>query len=161
MVERDQDPTDVSQVQQTKQLSKVYNLGYIAKVNISKTQIISVYLDRKTASHLNGYKSVAYLDAYVKSGKLCDNHYYILYDTLDEQLKKDFLHKNNIKDIILYKSGIGQYNKDGILIQEFRSKHHCQETLKIGEKSLNKALLSGLSYDDFMYKVLDEKLVVV
>jgi hypothetical protein len=153
-VERDQDPMDVSKVSPTKHLSKVYNLGYIAKMNEDKTKIINVYLDRKTASFLNGYESVAYLDNYVKNDKICGSFYYMLYDNIDESIRNNFL----LKDVVLYKSGIGKYDDNGVLLQEFRSKYHCQQELKIGEKSLNKALLSGNSYNGFMYKHLEEKL---
>jgi phage anti-repressor protein len=161
MVERDQNPNEIVNLPETKQLFKIYNLGYIAKMNIDKTQIVNVYLDRKSASFLNGYKSVAHLDKYVKDNKICDNYFYVLYETLGQEIKDEFLHKNNLTDIVLYKSGVGQYDANDALVKEFRSKQHCQEVLKIGEKTLNKALLSGNQYMDFYYRYCIEKLEVV
>lgn len=82
----------------------------------------------------------------------------MIYDTIDENIRNEFLKEKSIKDLLLYKSGIGKYDSNGVLLQEFRSKQHCQQELKIGEKSLNKALLSGNSYNCFIYKNLEEKL---
>jgi hypothetical protein len=81
-----------------------------------------------------------------------------LYENADEEVKEQFLSKKSIKDIVLYKSGICKYDQNGVLIQEFRSKHHYQQELKIGEKSLNKSLLSGEKLQENYYKFLPEKL---
>ncbi len=81
-----------------------------------------------------------------------------MYENVDEEVKEQFLSKKSIKDVVLYKSGIGKYDQNGVLIREFRSKHHCQQELKIGEKSLNKSLLSGEKLQENYYKFLPEKL---
>jgi phage anti-repressor protein len=157
-VERDLDANDVSGVQPTKKLSKEYNLGYIAKTNLTKTEVIAVYLDRKTASMCNNYNSVAFLDNYVKNAKECDGHYYILFEKLSDEVKQAFLDKHNITtEICLYKSGVGKFTESGELLAEFRSKYHLQQELKIGEKSLNKALITGKSYNGYLFKKLEEK----
>lgn len=157
-VERDLDANDISGVQPTKKLSKEYNLGYIAKTNLTKTEVIAVYLDRKTASMCNNYNSVAFLDNYVKNDKECDGHYYILFEKLSDEVKQAFLDKHNITtEICLYKSGVGKFTESGELLAEFRSKYHLQQELKIGEKSLNKALITGKSYNGYLFKILEEK----
>jgi hypothetical protein len=157
LVERNDDPTNVDNVQETTKLKKIQNLGYIAKLNSSKNEIINVYLDRKTASIKNGYDSICYLDYFVKTGKLVDSHYYILYDTLDEILKTEFLRKNNIKEVVLYKNGgVGQY-KENTLVKEFKSKYDCHVFSKIGNKSICKALETGKSYNGYNYIYLPEK----
>ena len=45
----------------------------------NKTEILNVYLDRKTAAKLNGYKSLSALDNPVKKNTITNNHYYMLY----------------------------------------------------------------------------------
>jgi hypothetical protein len=121
-----------------------------------------VYLDRKTASLKNGYDSVAYLDYFVKHGKKIGEYFYVLYDILDTPLKTNFLEKQGLSDIILYKStGVGQFDTNGNLVREFKSKYSCQELIGIGNKSLCKALETGKQYNGCIYKYIPDKLSVL
>ena len=75
LIERNLDPNIIHSIQPTKQ-TKVQQLGYIAKLNADKSEILNVYLDRKTAANLNGYQSISALDNPVKNvslsnGKTC------------------------------------------------------------------------------------------
>ena len=158
-VDREKDPYIVENVNPTKQLQKHQNIGYIAKLNNNKSEILNVYLDRKTASILNNYDSVAYLDYFVKHNKPVQSYYYVLYDSLNEALKTKFLNKIKSNNIVLYKNGVGQYNSDGTtLINEFKSVHDCQISVGIGNKSLTKALSTGKTYNGYVYKYLTNKL---
>jgi prophage antirepressor-like protein len=56
LVERNLDPNIIHIIQPTKQ-TKVQNVGYVAKLNQDKTEILNVYLNKKTAAQLNGYQS--------------------------------------------------------------------------------------------------------
>ena len=102
------DPNVIHKIEETKN-TKIQNIGYIAKVNKDKTEIINVYLDRKTAAKFNNYKSDSGLDYHVKYETITNEHYYILFDKCDEKLKNDFIKKNN-GEPILYKDGIGQFD---------------------------------------------------
>ena len=75
-VDRELDPTIIHNILPTKQ-TKNQNLGYIAQINKDKTEIVNVFLDRKTASHYNGYESSAALDNPVKNYTISKNFYYI------------------------------------------------------------------------------------
>ena len=152
-VDRALDATIVK-IEKTKQ-TKIQNLGYIAKLNKDKTEIINVYLDRKTASLDNGFQSSGSLDNPVKKGTLAKDHYYLLYDNCDKQLKDNFVKKHG--EPILYKDGIGQYDKDNKLIKEFISKNACCMNLAISDKSLTKALKQNISYNNYYFKYLDTK----
>jgi hypothetical protein len=161
LVDRKENPNVVTTIQPTKLLQKVQNLGYIAKLSHDKCFIVNVYLDRKTASIKNGYNTVSFLDSYVKNGNLIDGHYYTLYDSCENDLKLSFLQKNNLTNVVLYKSGgVGQYDLNNNLIKEFRSKYDCQSQIQIGNKSLCKALETGKSYNDCFYKYLNDKLFI-
>jgi phage anti-repressor protein len=155
-----QNPTVVN-IQETRALKKVQNNGYIAKLNKEKTEILAVYLDRQTASRLNNYNSIAYLDAYVKSGKIVnDQFYYLLYDTLSQDLKDAFLRKIGKGELVLYKNGgVGQFDLNNNLIREFRSKLDCVNSCEIGNKSLVKALSTGTPYNNYVYRYLEPKYV--
>ena len=65
-----------------------------------KTQIINVYLNRKTAALANNFSSSSALDYYVKNNTLINEYYYILLSDCDLKLKSDFLNKHNIDFII-------------------------------------------------------------
>ena len=156
-VERDQDPTILHNLQETK-ITRPQNLGYIAKLNVSKTEIINVYLDRKTAANQNGYESSSALDLPVKRNTITNGHYYQLYDTCEESLKQTFETKIH-GEPILYKEGIGQFDANTIqMTQEFSSKYDCLRKLKMSDKTLAKALDKKLPYNGYVYKVLGNKL---
>ncbi len=157
LVERNLDPTIIHNIQSTKQ-TKSQNLGYIAKLNSEKTKIINIYLDRKTAANLNGYKNSGSLDNHVKNGTLTNGNYYILYDNCDINLVQEY--ENNNGCPILYKNGIGQYNNSGELIREFICKYDCIKELKMSDKTLTKSLNNQMPYNGYTYKELGSKLFI-
>jgi hypothetical protein len=159
LVERNLDPNIIHNIEPTKQ-TRSQNMGYIAKLNIDKSEIINVYLDRKTAAIKNGYTSSAGLDNVVKNFTLSKSYYYMLYDTCDDELKENFIIKNNNQDPILYKNGIGQFDAENNLVKEFICKYDCIQTLHISEKTLQKALDKQVPYNGHMFKYLEPKLVL-
>lgn len=155
LVERNLDPTIIHEIQPTKQTTP-QNVGYIAKLNAYKSEILNVYLDRKTAAKLNGYQSLSALDNPVKNGTITNNHYYMLYDNCDKELIDKFEEKNG--QPLLYKNGIGQYDLNHKLVREFSCKYDCIRELKMSDKTLTKSLLNNIPYNNFYYKELGEKL---
>jgi hypothetical protein len=153
LVDRNLDPNIILNIKPTK-ITRAQNLGYIAKVNATKTEIINVYLDRKTAATENGYSSSSALDNPVKNYTITNGHYYVLYDSCEEDLKEEFVIKNNNKEPILYKNGVGQYNPENNLIQEFICKYDCIKSLRISDKTLEKALTKNVLYNGNYFKYL-------
>jgi hypothetical protein len=154
-VDRELDPTIIHHISPTKQ-TKSQNLGYIAQLNQEKTEIVNVYLDRKTAAQINGYESSSALDNPVKNFTISKGFYYRLYHDCDEELRQDF--ENNHGIPLLYKDGVGQYDMQSHLIKEFACKYDCIKTLSISDKTLAKALEKNISYQGFYYKFLGSKL---
>jgi prophage antirepressor-like protein len=157
LVERNLDPNIIHSIQPTKQ-TKVQQLGYIAKLNADKTEILNVYLDRKTAAQLNGYQTSSALDNPVKNNSLSNGHYYTLYDTCEQDLIQNFEDKNG--EPLLYKNGIGQYDMNNNLVKEFSCKYDCIRELKMSDKTLAKALQNNIPYNNYYYKELGAKLVI-
>jgi prophage antirepressor-like protein len=155
LVERNLDPNVIHSIEPTKQIQE-QNLGYIAKLNIDKTEILNVYLDRKTAALSNGYKTPSALDNPVKNQTSVNDHYYILYDKCNEELVKKFEQK--YCEPLLYKNGIGQYDENNILIKEFKDKYTCQKEMRMSDKTLKKALTTNILYNEYYYKEIGEKL---
>ena len=154
-VGRNEDPNKIENIQPTK-ITRPQNLGYIAKLDLNKTKIINVYLDRKTASTENGYQSSSALDEPVKSGKPSRDFLYMLYDKCDDVLRKEF--EEEYGEPVLYKDGIGKFNDNENLIMEYVCKYDCIKQEKMSDKTLAKALEQKLPYNGFYYKKLDKKI---
>ena len=157
--ERNRDPSIIDNIQPTKQ-TKNQNLGYIAKLNQDKTDILNVYLDRKTACTSNGYATTSVLDIPVKNETIYNGFFYTLYENCDEDLQEAFVEKHG--EPILYKNGVGQFDSEtNELLQEFVCKYECIKQIKISDKTLAKALDKHVAYNTFHFKTLGSKLQVV
>ena len=162
-VNRELDPTIVN-IQPTK-ITKVQNLGYIAKLNSEKTEILNVYIDRKTAALDNNYNKDSALDDVVKKHKISNNHYYSLYDSCADDIKEQFIIKmNGIDNGIpetkypkLYKNGVGKYTGDWEMVAEYKTKFECWRTEGFSDKTLNKAIESQKMHNGYYYKDLNAK----
>ena len=157
LVERNLDPNIIHSLEPTKE-TKVQNLGYIAKLNIDKTQILNVYLDRKTTSQQNGFESSSALDNPVKNGTKVNNQYYTLYDKCEADLINNF--EAEYGKPLLYKNGVGQYDLDNNLVNDFSCKYDCIRELKMSDKTLTKALDKNVQYNGFYYKSLGIKIFI-
>lgn len=157
LVDRNLDPNIIHSLEPTKE-TKVQNLGYIAKLNIDKSQILNVYLDRKTASQQNGFESSSALDNPVKNGTIVNNQYYTLYDKCEADLINNF--EAEYGKPLLYKNGVGQYDLDNNLVNEFTCKYDCIRELKMSDKTLTKALDKDIQYNGFYYKSIGNKLKI-
>lgn len=156
-VERNKNPNILENIPETK-VTKLQNLGYIAKLNVDKTKILNVYLDRKTAAIENGFLSSAALDNPVKNEKIANGFFYVLYDNCDENLQEDFEENNG--EILLYKEGVGQYDNKNNLIKEFACKYDCIKQLKMSDKTLRKALDQKVMYNNYYFKYIGSKVKV-
>ena len=154
LVERNLDPNIIHNIESTKE-TKVQNLGYIAKVNSNKSEILNVYLDRKTASQMNGYYRSSSLDNPVKNNTLTNGYYYTLYDKCSNELIQKFEEINGKP--LLYKNGFGKYDSNYNLIREFSSKSDAIRELKMSDKTLAKSLQQNIPYNNFYYKELGSK----
>jgi hypothetical protein len=157
-VERNLDPNIITHIEPTKQ-TKIQNLGYIAKLNAEKNEILNVYLDRKTAANLNGYSSSYALDVPVKKYTISNGYYYKLYEYCNEELINNYETKHGTP--ILYKNGIGQYDLESNLVKEFSCKYDCIKILSISDKTLTKALEKNLPYNGHFFKELGSKLSIL
>ena len=155
-VDRELDQSIIYNIQQTKQ-TKVQNLGYIAQLNSDMTEILNVYLDRKTAAYFNGYQSSSALDNSVKNNTISKGFYYQLYDKCDEKLVNCFVSKLGAEPF-LYKNGVGQFDIDNNLVREFACKYDLVRELNISDKTITKSITKNIEYNSFFYKELESKL---
>lgn len=159
-VDREFDPNVVSNLKPTV-LTINRNAGYVAKLNNTKTEILNVYIDRKTASLKNGYISPNSLDDRVRNYQESNGYFYKLYEACSENLKADFeKNKNNNRPIVLYYNGIGQYDMNMNLINEYKSRNHCFKEYGISNKTLNKSIDKNLPYNGYFYKEICNKIMI-
>jgi hypothetical protein len=156
-VAQDKDP-NVLHNPITIQPSRSQNNGYIAKVNKDQTEIVAIYIDRKTAALQNGYVSASALDNPVKNKTIAKDHYYILYEKCEQPIVRQFVEKNG--EPLLYKDGVGQFNSNNELVQEFICKYDCIKKLKISDKTIAKALDKPILYNDHYFKTIGAKLFI-
>jgi hypothetical protein len=155
-VDRELDKSIIHNIQPTKQ-TKVQNLGYIAQINSDTTEILNVYLDRKTAAYFNGYQSSSALDNSVKNNTISKGFYYQLYDKCDQKLVNAFVSKLGAEPF-LYKNGVGQFDIDNNLVREFACKYDLIRELNISDKTITKSITKNIEYNLFFYKKLESKL---
>lgn len=156
LVDRELDPNIISNITPTKP-TKIQNLGYIAQINKEQTEIVNVFLDRKTAAQSNGYESISALDIPVKNFTLSNGFYYKIYTDCDVQCRENFEEKISGSPL-LYKNGVGQYDLENKLQKEFICKYECLKQLKMSDKTLAKALDKNKQYNGFYYKTIGQKL---
>lgn len=159
LVERDLDPNIIHYLQPTRQTQQ-QNVGYIAKLNSSKTEILNVYLDKKTACRENGGLTASALDTPIKNDAPHHGVYYMLYDKCSDELKEAFeeKHTNGVSPL-LYKNGVGQF--DALLhtmVREFGCKYDCIRELKMSDKTLARSLENKTVYNGYYYQELGAKL---
>jgi hypothetical protein len=153
-VDRNFDPDVIHNLPPTK-ITKMQIIGYVAKMNGEKTEILNVYMDRKTAAIENGYASISALDNSVKNASPRDGHYYALYEKCPDELKNAFEQKYGKP--LLYKDGVGQYSCDNILIKEFVCKYDCIKQLTMSDKTLAKALTKNVMYNNYYFRMIGSK----
>jgi hypothetical protein len=156
-VDRNVDPMISTPIAPTKQ-TKQQNIGYIAKINEAKTEILNVYLDRKTAAIQNNYNSDSSLDVPVKNASITNGHYYMLYEKCADELKTQFADIHG--EPVLYKNGIGHYDSENQLITEYVCKYDCIKQLKISDKTLAKALDKNVLYNNHYFRSIGSKIMI-
>ena len=157
-VERSLDPSVINNIVPTRP-SIQKNIGYIAKLNQDKSEILAVYIDRKTAAHENNYESISALDNPVKKFTLTKGHYYTLYDNCSEELRTSFEASNNGYPI-LYRNGVGQYDENGNLIHIFLCKYYCCNILGISDKCLTKSIKKNIPYNGHFFREIGDRLMI-
>ena len=158
LVDRELDANTLTTIEITKPTTEK-NPGYIAKLNQDKTEILNIYLDRKTASIANGYESSGSLDTPVKQFKISRGNYYLLYDNCSDELKQAFILKHG--EPLLYKDGVGKYDSGNQLVRSFACKYDCIRSLRMSDKTLAKALDKNILYNGHYFKTIGSKLQFV
>jgi hypothetical protein len=134
--------------------SKQYKQGYIAKMTADGSEILNVYIDRKTAAIMNGYDSWSALDTPVKNGTVTKGHVYKLFEECEN--KESFIEKHG-KEPLLYKNGFGIFDSSGKMVREYACRYDCIRLEKISDKTIAKAIEKNVPYKEMYFRDLGEK----
>jgi len=154
-VDRELDALRLENVAPSK-AAKQYKQGYIAKMTADGSEILNVYIDRKTAAMMNGYDSWSALDTPVKNGTVTKGHVYKLFEECEN--KESFIQKHG-KEPLLYKNGFGIFDSTGNMIHEYACRYDCIRSQKISDKTIAKAMEKNVSYKEMHFRDLGEKVV--
>ena len=152
-VDRELDASRLENVAPSK-ASKQYKQGYIAKLTADGSEILNVYIDRKTAAMMNGYDSWSALDTPVKKGTVTKGHVYKLFEECEN--KESFIQKHG-KEPLLYKNGFGIFDSNGKMVREYACRYDCIRFEKISDKTIAKAIEKNVPYKDMYFRDLGEK----
>ena len=155
LVDRELDPNIIHNISPNKQIN-IQNKGYIAQLNIEQTEIINVFIDRKTAAHCNGHTSSSALDTPVKNFTVIKGFYYKLFEKCSLELQQKFIENHGVP--LLYKDGVGVYNNENQLQKEFSCKYDVIRQLKMSDKTLAKALDKNILYNNNYFRSIGSKI---
>ena len=152
-VDRELDASKLENVAPSK-ASKQYKQGYVAKLTADGSEILNVYIDRKTAAMMNGYDSWSALDTPVKNGTVTKGHVYKLFEECEN--KESFIQKHG-KEPLLYKNGFGIFDSTGKMVREYACRYDCIRFEKISDKTIAKAIEKNVPYKEMHFRDLGEK----
>lgn len=154
-VDRELDASKLENVAPSK-ASKQYKQGYVAKLTADGSEILNVYIDRKTAAMMNGYDSWSALDTPVKKGTVTKGHVYKLFEECEN--KESFIQKHG-KEPLLYKNGFGVFDSSGKMVREYACRYDCIRLEKISDRTIAKAIEKNVPYKEMYFRELGEKVV--
>ena len=152
-VDRELDASRLENIAPSK-ASKQYKQGYVAKLTADGSEILNVYIDRKTAAMMNGYDSWSALDTPVKKGTVTKGHVYKLFEECEN--KESFIQKHG-KEPLLYKNGFGIFDSTGKMVREYACRFDCIRFEKISDRTIAKAIEKNVPYKEMHFRDLGEK----
>jgi prophage antirepressor-like protein len=152
-VDRELDASRLENIAPSK-ASKQYKQGYVAKLTADGSEILNVYIDRKTAAMMNGYDSWSALDTPVKNGTVTKGHVYKLFEECEN--KESFIKKHG-KEPLLYKNGFGVFDSSGKMVREYACRYDCIRLEKISDRTIAKAIEKNVPYKEMHFRDLGEK----
>lgn len=91
-------PDDTIQILDSTQQSKEVKTGYVAMLNLDKTQIVKVFCDQKAAADDRKFTSSASVSKAIKQGSQSSGHYFMMWNQCSQELKEHYLQQNILPD---------------------------------------------------------------
>ena len=94
-LDRDKDDTTIQNIGPTETMSVVH-IGYVAMLNLDKTEIVNVFPNAKIASEDRKFSNGAAVSKAVKLGTKSGGHYFSMWSDCDETLKSKYLETHEL-----------------------------------------------------------------
>lgn len=117
--------------------------GYVAMINLNKTEIMNVFCDQKAAAEDRQFKGIGAISSAIKKGTKSGGFYFSMWYDCSEDLKSKYLETNALPMPRILVNGkpvekLHPITKD--VVQKFASTAHVIKTMRIARASLNKAI---------------------
>jgi hypothetical protein len=155
-VARELDPMVISELSDTQNIT-CPSQGYVVKLDVDKKTITDVYFNRETACSDNGYESKSHLDYSINYSKVREEGCYMMYTKCNEELKDAFIEKNGGVPL-LYMNGIGKYDRNANLIQEYLCKRECMKLCSMTSRKFIEVTGNNIMHEGYYYEYMKRKL---
>jgi hypothetical protein len=130
-------PDDTFQVIGQTNNSKTIKIGYVAMLNLDKTEIVKVFCDQKECKEDRKLTSSASVANAIKRQSKCSGHYIQMWDDCSNELKEKYLQNNKLPQKRISGITILQIHPiNNNVIKKFSSVEDVIKEFKISRKTL-------------------------
>jgi len=137
--------------------SKIAKIGYVAMLNLDKTEIVKVFPDQKACKEDRQLTSSASVANAIKRESICRGHYIKMWDDCNEELKQKYLENNKLPNKRVNGISIHQLHPiNNNILKVYSSVEDVMKEFKIARKTL----LSSCNFDiickGYKWKIADK-----
>lgn len=130
--------------------------GFVAMLNITKTIIVQVFPDQKSAAKERQFTSSASISQAIQKNRLSSGHYFCYFDDCSEELKNAYLQHGSLprKPAKVNAVHINQINPiTNQIIQTFSSILDIQKEFQASRTSLKRAIANNTPFKGFLWSM--------
>jgi phage anti-repressor protein len=156
LVDRNLDINTIYNIGETKVIS-TQNTGYVAKLDINKTEILDLYENQLIATKENGYGSRKTISDAIKNFTVTKNHYYQLYKNVDKKLREDYEQKHGkpLFEVVGFEKICAKRNER---IAFYSTRNELVKQEHISNATLKRCIETGENYYGFYYREICDKI---
>lgn len=132
------------------------NTGYIAMVNLDKTNVEKVFkLQKEAAEHISQHTSA--ISTAIKYGQKIGGYYWILWENLSKQMQDKYLENNILPKTEVKSRGVSVQKIDPItnnVVETFSSITDAVKKMKMSCKTFKLASVNNNIYNGFKWKIV-------
>lgn len=152
---RNLDDNIVQELEETNE-SKEVRIGFIAMINLQKTQIEKVFPDQKTAAKELQLSSGASLSKAIRLGGMSRSKYWSMWKDCGEEMKNEYLKNNEMPIAINAVNCIRVqllHPTTKVVLKTFASVAEVIKEFKCSRRSLKSAIDSGYVFKGYLWKM--------
>lgn len=153
-------PDDTIQTLEPTVDSHPVHLGFVAMLNIDKTQVIEVFKDQQSAKIARKLKSTASISQAIRRNSLCSGHYFMLYQDVPELLKREYEANHTLPDCRPRVNSKSVYCLDKTtknLLKTYASVAAVLKDMAVSRQTLENAVNKGTELCGFLWSFTNKK----